>query len=86
MSRVLPLMATEETGPHDHVVGQSLGGSLNLSDANVQTATLTVGLIAGAGILLAIYNPKFMLAIMTGTLGASIAGGYLALTKPSTTG
>lgn len=86
MSKIPPLIATEEVGPHDHLVGQSLGGSLNPTDANVQTATVTVGLIAGAGILLAIYNPKFMLGIMTGTLGLSILGGYVALTKPSTTG
>jgi hypothetical protein len=58
--------------------GQSLSG-LNPTDANLKTAGIAVVLIAGMGILLAVRNPKFALGIMTGTLGASILAGYVAL-------
>lgn len=83
MQGVPPPIPTESVTAQDQVaraqlVGQSLG-SLNPTDANLKTAGLTVALIAGMGILLAIRNPKFALGIMTGTLGASILGGYLAL-------
>ena len=61
--------------------GQLMSGqSLNPTDANLKTAGIVVLLIAGAGVLLAVRNPKFALGIMTGTLGASILGGYIALT------
>lgn len=60
--------------------GQLLSGqSLNPTDANLRTAGIAVALIAGMGILLAVRNPKFALGIMTGTLGASIIAGYVAL-------
>jgi uncharacterized membrane protein (DUF441 family) len=59
--------------------GQILSGQLNPTDANLKTAGIAVVLIAGMGILLAVRNPKFALGIMTGTLGASILAGYVAL-------
>jgi ABC-type uncharacterized transport system permease subunit len=62
-------------------VGQVLptDAPLNPTDANLRTAGFTVLIIAGLGILLAVRNPKFALGIMTGTLGASILAGYVAL-------
>lgn len=75
-----------EPVPFDQAVraqyaGQLLSGqSLNPTDTNLKTAGVAVVLIAGMGILLAIRNPKFALGIMTGTLGASILAGYIALT------
>lgn len=88
MDNVPDLMATETVGPHDHVVGQSLdlsGPPLNPSDDNLKTAGITVLALASIGILLAIRNPKFALGIMTGTLGASLLGAYVALSRPTAT-
>jgi len=83
---VPPLIPTEPVGPNDHVVGQSLdlsGASLNPTDQNLKSAGLAVGAIALIGILLAIRNPKYALGIMTGTLGASMLGAYIALSVPT---
>jgi len=55
------------------------GTSLNPTDQNLKTAGIAVLLIAGLGIMLAVRNPKYALGIMTGTLGASILAGYVAL-------
>lgn len=74
-----------EPVPADQVVraqfaGQLISGeSLNPTDENLKRAGIAVLLIAGIGIFLTVRNPKFALGIMTGTLGASILAGYVAL-------
>jgi hypothetical protein len=83
---VPPLIPTEPVGPNDHVVGQSLdlsGASLNPTDQNLKSAGIAVAAIAALGILLAFRNPKYALGIMTGTLGASMLGAYIALSTPT---
>jgi hypothetical protein len=80
---VNPLISTEATTPADQMVGQQMGSSIVPSDANIRTAFMSVGIIAALGILLAVRNPKFVLQIMVGTLGASVGAGYIAMTKPS---
>jgi len=80
---VRPLIPTEPVTPADRqMVG--LDGSLNPTNANVAKAGVSVALIAGVGILLAIRNPKYVLEIMTGALGLSVAAGYVALSAQST--
>ena len=83
-----PPIHTEEVPPNAEIVRGQFSGqftgqaltSLNPTDSNLRTAGLTVLVIAGLGVLLAVRNPKFAMGIMTGTLGASILAGYVALT------
>lgn len=83
---VPPLIATEAVGPQDHIVGQSLDGSqLNPTDENLSRAGLTVVAIGAVGLLLVLRNPKFALGIVTGTLGVSMLGAYVALSRPTNT-
>ena len=83
---VQPLIPTEPVTAQDQLVGQQLGSPLVPTDANIKTAAISVALIAGIGILLAIRNPRFAFGIMTATLGVSIGAGYVAMTKPASTG
>lgn len=79
---VRPLIPTEPVTAADRqMVG--LDGSLNPTNANVKKAGISVALIAGIGILVAIRNPKYVLEIMTATLGLGVGAGYLAMTGPS---
>jgi hypothetical protein len=91
VKNVPPPIHTEEVSPNDQVVraqyalghqhvGQDLSAPLNPTDANLRTAGISVLCVAGVGILLAVYNPKYALGIMTGAFGVSILAGYLALT------
>lgn len=83
---IQPLISTEPVAHGDQIVGQQFGSSIVPSDANVKTAAISVGLIAGIGILLAVRNPRFAFGILTATLGVSIGAGYVAMTKPSVSG
>lgn len=81
---VRPLIPTEPiTAADRQMVG--LDGSLNPTNANLAKAGVSVALIAGVGILLAIRNPKYVLEIMTGAMGLSLAAGYVALSSSSST-
>lgn len=80
---VRPLIPTEPVTPADRqMVG--LDGSLVASDSNLKKAGISVALVAGIGLLIAIRNPKYVLEIMTATLGLSVGAGYLAMTSSST--
>ncbi len=80
---VRPLISTEKVSPGDHLVG-ALGDAIVSTNDNVKRAGISVALLAGIGILIAVRNPKYALSIMTATLGLSIGAGYVAMTAPST--
>ncbi len=82
MSGVRPLISTEKVSPGDQIVG-ALGDAIVPTSDNVKRAGISVALLAGIGILVAIRNPKYALGIMTATLGLSIGAGYVAMTSSS---
>lgn len=82
---VRPLISTEKVSPGDQIVGSSLGDAIVPSSDNIKRAGISVALLAGIGLLIAVRNPRYALGIMTATLGLSIGAGYVAMTSPSST-
>ena len=76
---VRPLISTEKVAPGDQIVG-ALGDAIVPTSDNVRRAGISVALLAGIGILIAVRNPRYALPIMTATLGLSIGAGYVAMT------